>query len=425
VNTNVEKGLAPALNPRSGLGSKAWYIGLFLLMAIGGIAIFSRIQGGLAVSNLTSATPWGAWVAFYIFFVGLSAGSFLLSTMVFVFKMEQYEKVGRDALLVAILSMVLAMGFILLDLGKMGRFLNTLIYWNYTSVLAWEVRFYVLYIALLVAELYYSMRQDLIRVAKGTGWQAAVARFASLGSVDLSEESRKRDHRMLKILGAIGIPLAIFGVHGGTGSIFAVAKARVFWNSGLFPVIFVVSALVSGTALLMAIYAIRSKVMGRQADKEMLKSMAGLLSLFLLVDVGLEFYEFFVGAYGLEHQELATIGTIFSGPFSWSFWGVQMFLGVVIPLYIIFNKKYKESVNALTWAAVLVVIGILGVRFNIVVPALIVPVMEGLPWGYYYPTLVEWASSAGVIAFGLFLYTMAVKALPMDSLTEELGRSEG
>lgn len=412
--------------------TKAWYGGLLLLMALGGLAISERIQAGLAGTNLTSATPWGAWVAFYIFFVGLSAGSFLLSTMIFVFKMEQYEEIGRDALLVAILSMVLAMCFILLDLGRMERFWHALRYWNYTSVLAWEVRFYVVYICLLTAELYFSMRQDLIRVSQGTDWRASLARLLTFGSADLSGESCQRDHKLLKILGSIGIPIAIFGVHGGTGTLFAVAKARPFWNSGLFPVIFVVSALVSGTALLMAFYLIRTKVKGRQVDKEMVKALAGLLTLFLLLDVGLEFYEFFVGAYGLQHAELATIETIFKSPFSWSFWWVQMFLGVVVPLFITFNRKLKESVGAITLAAVLVVIGILGVRFNIVVPALIIPVLQGLPWGYYYPTLLEWVSSLGIVAFGLFLYTIAVKALPIDSVKdlsndslEEFRRSEG
>lgn len=158
--------------------------------------------------------------------------------------------------------------------------------------------------------------------------------------------------------------------------------------------------------------------MGREVDKEMVKSLAGLLTLFLFIDLGLEFYEFFVGAYGLKHTELATIETIFRSPFSWSFWWVQLFLGVVVPLFIFFHPRLKESVNAIALAAILVVIGILGVRFNIVVPALIVPVLPGLPWGYYYPTLVEWLSSLGIVAFGLFLYTVAIKALPIDTVEE-------
>lgn len=402
--------------------SKAWYGILFLLMAAGGYAVAQKIQDGLAVTNLTSTTPWGTWVAFYIFFVGLSAGSFLLSTMIFVFKMEQYEKIGRDALLVAILSMGLAGLFITLDLGRMGRAWKIVRYWNFTSVLAWEVRFYIIYVGILLAELYFSMRQDLIRMSEGNGIRASLARVFTLGSRDLSQESRRIDHKMLKILGAIGIPVAIFGVHGGTGTIFAVAKARVFWNTGLFPVIFVVSALVSGTALLIAMYVIRTKAAGRQVDEGMVKSLAKLLAFFLLIDVGLEFYEFFVGAYGLQHAELATIEAIMAGPFAWLFWGVQMLIGVVVPLFIFFNARLKESVKAITIGAILVVVGILAVRFNIVLPALTVPVFPGLPTGYYVPTLTEWLSSFGIIAFGLFIYTLAVKLLPVDSSEEITGR---
>jgi molybdopterin-containing oxidoreductase family membrane subunit len=158
--------------------------------------------------------------------------------------------------------------------------------------------------------------------------------------------------------------------------------------------------------------------MEREVDKEMVKSLAGLLAFFLLIEAGMEFFEFFVGAYGLQDTELATIETIFQGPFSWLFWGIQIFLGVVVPLFIFFNPRLKESVNAITLAAVLVVIGILGVRFNIVVPPLIVPVLQGLPWGHYYPSPVEWLSSLGIVAFGLFLYTVAIKALPIDTVEE-------
>ncbi|WP_282433804.1 NrfD/PsrC family molybdoenzyme membrane anchor subunit, partial [Desulfosporosinus sp. I2] len=67
--------------------------------------------------------------------------------------------------------------------------------------------------------------------------------------------------------------------------LFAGVKARPFWNSGLLPVILVVSALVASTALLLVFYVIRTKVMGREVDKEMVKSLAGLLTLFLLIEV--------------------------------------------------------------------------------------------------------------------------------------------
>lgn len=396
-----------------------WIAALVLIMAAGAVAIGIRVQSGLVVTNLTSITPWGAWVAFYIYFVGLSAGAFLLSTLIYVFGMERFEKIGRAALLTAIVSMVVALIFVLLDLGRMDRFLNALIYWNLTSVLAWEVHFYVVYIALLMAELYLSMRQDLILAAWGSGWKARVCRALTLGSRDLSPASRQRDLRWLKMLGTIGIPLAIFGVHGGTGAIFAVAKARPYWNTGLFPIIFVVSALVSGTALLTLFYVIREKVLGRPVDRGLVTSLARLMAAFLLVDLGLQFYEFLVALYGLEHAEMATLSAMATSRFSWSFWFVQLLLGAALPLFLVFGRRTRESVAALTGAAALVVVGILAVRFNIVVPPLVVPVMEGLPGGDYYPTLVEWVSSAGIIAFGLLLYILGVSALPVDAQDHE------
>ena len=64
-------------------------------------------------------------------------------------------------------------------------------------------------------------------------------------------------------------------------------------------------------------------------------------------------------------------------------------------------------------AAALVVLGIVAVRFNIVVPALIPPVMEGLPSGQYLPSLVEWVLSLGLIAGGAAAYSVISELLPI------------
>lgn len=412
--------LKPAPRP----GFSPWNAILVILLAAGAVTIALRFGRGLAVTNLTSITPWGAWVAFYIYFVGLSAGAFLLSTLTYVFGMERFEKVGRTALATAILSMVVALTFVLIDLGHAERFWAALLYWNPTSVLAWEVHSYVLYIALLTVELYYSMRPDLIRRATGSGWEARLCRRLTFGSRDLSEASVRRDRRMLRILGAIGIPLAIFGVHGGTGAIFAVVEARPFWNSGLFPVIFVVSALVSGTALLTVTYVLGNRARGQEPDRELVISLSRLWGAFLLVDLGLQFWEFLVGAYRLEHLESAVLESLFVGKFAWSFWLIQIGLGAVAPLIILYHPRTRDSISRLATAAGLVLVGILAVRFNIVIPALVVPVMEGLPVGRYYPSLIEWVSSAGIVAMGILLYQLAARALPLE-LAEEAETAVG
>ncbi|MEQ6390122.1 NrfD/PsrC family molybdoenzyme membrane anchor subunit [Bacillaceae bacterium S4-13-58] len=403
---------------------KIWIGALSIVFLIGLYFIVERMITGLAATNLSSITPWGAWIAFYIFFVGLSAGSFLLSTLIYVFGMEEFERVGRAALFTAIVCMIVALTFVLMDLGRPERFLNAIIHWNVTSMLAWEVHFYLVYIALLSVELYIAMREDLVKLAKGSStWKGKFARLITFKNSTINEFTKKRDHLWMKILGTVGIPIAIFGVHGGTGTIFATVKARPAWNTGLFPIIFVVSAMVSGTALLLAMYVIKKKATKQPIDNVMVQSLAKLMVAFLFVDLGLQFYEYLVSWYGLEHEHLLTLETQMTSEFAWSFWGVQMFLGAVVPIFLVFWKKTKQSTTALLTAAVLVVIGIIGVRFNIVLPPLIIPVFEELPFGYYYPTFSEWMISLGVAAMGLLIYSIGDRLLPLEELEKTGGNS--
>lgn len=400
-----------------------WLLFLAAWIGIGGAAIIYRVSNGLLVTNLSQFVPWGGWVALYIFFVGLSAGAFLLSSLIYVFGMKQYQKVGRQALFAAFLSMIIALIFIWLDLGRMERFWHGMAFWNILSVLSWEVRFYLLYIVLLVAELYFSMRRDLILLAQeSSGWRRTLYSWLTLGSSDTSQQSVERDWRWLKILGIIGIPLAIMGVHGGTGTLFAVVAARPYWNSPLFPIVFVVSALVSGTALLTASYVAQRTARGLEVDVPLVKNLAKLMMFFLAIDLLLEFYEFLVGGYPLRPDKTATLMVLFTGTYAWLFWGIQIGLGALVPIYLVSNKKTNRSIWGLTTAAVLVIIGIIAVRFNLVVPAQIIHQLEGMPPAYYHPNLIEWLSSLGVVALGLLLYTLGIRVLPLDE-DEHIGQA--
>lgn len=184
------------------------YAVLALLAAAGLAAIGYRLVEGMSVTRLTSPVAWGMWVAYYIYFIGLSAGSFLLSTMVYVFRMHALEKVGRLALLAAIFALGGGLVFVWIDLGHPERFLNVFLHWNHTSVLAWESVLYLFYIAILSVELWLLMRDDLSRQAAEPGLKGAVARCARLGyQTPESEEERRRVQqraaRRVPLLGAL------------------------------------------------------------------------------------------------------------------------------------------------------------------------------------------------------------------------------
>lgn len=368
----------------------AWYSALGLLTLVGVVSGVIWIVEGNKVTNLTSIVPWGAWVAFYLFFLGLSAGSFLVSTLIYVFGMEQFESIGRSALLSAIVSMGVGLAFIGVDLGRVERTPFVMMYFHWTSPLSWEVRFYVIYIAVLIVELIIAIRvhKRLVR-------------------------SRERAARWLRILGTIGIPLAIFGVHGGTGTIFAVLKARGLWSGGLFPVIFVVSAMVSGTALLLVIYFLERRIRRLRPDPGVVNGLASVLTAVLLIDLGLMFYEFVVPLLAFQHHETTVISVITTGPMWWSFWIVQLGLGMIVPAVILLAPRLRARHGALVTAGCLVLMGVVGVRFNIVIPPFIPAIMDGLPDGTYAPNALEWALSIGFIAAGVLVYSVVSELLPI------------
>ena len=88
--------------------------------------------------------------------------------------------------------------------------------------------------------------------------------------------ARQQDEKVVKVLGAIGIPLAIL-FHGGVGALFGVISARPAWNSGLFPLLFLVSALVSGGGLLTAIYAFLAPNRGSEAHRSLVVDLGKLI----------------------------------------------------------------------------------------------------------------------------------------------------
>ncbi|OFY64517.1 MAG: hypothetical protein A3H98_08365 [Bacteroidetes bacterium RIFCSPLOWO2_02_FULL_36_8] len=383
------------------------YAILTIITLIGLYAIFVRFKEGLMVTNMTQNVPWGFWVAFYIYFIGLSAGSFLLSTLIYVFKMEQYEKAGKLALIQALLCMLMAVWLIFIDLGHPSRAYRVLTNWHSTSVLAWEAMFYGLYIVVIIAELYYVMRADFHFMKTGSPL-----------STDLVAEGKK----WLMILGIIGIPVAI-GVHGGTGALFAVAKARPGWFSGLFPIIFLVSALASGGGLLAFITSLTSKL--PQPEKlKLVKSLMSLTVGVIAFDMLLFTSEIFITFYGgISHEVKSWTLTIF-GP-NWPvFWFVQVGLGMLAPILIVANKNTSSSIKWLGFAGLCVVVGIIGTRLNIVIPPQITPTFDTLPeanhhfrFSYgYFPSINEWLVAIGSISLIIWAFIYSLKKFPVNTL---------
>src|SRR5712691_12007505 len=91
-----------------GLKRLFWVAGV-TLFGVGLVGWYDRLTQGLLNVNFSSVVPWGLWVAAYIYFIGLSAGSFLISSLVYVFNVKRFERVGRLAVFTALVTLFLAL----------------------------------------------------------------------------------------------------------------------------------------------------------------------------------------------------------------------------------------------------------------------------------------------------------------------------
>ncbi|MDF1613267.1 MAG: NrfD/PsrC family molybdoenzyme membrane anchor subunit [Stygiobacter sp.] len=406
-----------------------WGIGgLLLLVGFYGWAI--RFFNGHIKANYGSIVTWGLWVAAYIYFIGLSAGSFLVSSMVYVFNFKKFERIGKLAVFTALVTLLMALLSIWVDLGHMGRAWHVMVFPNFKSPMAWMIYLYSIYMLLLFVEIYFLLRYDFVTGSNNETLKGKLYKLFSLGSTDKSEESKLRDKKIVKRLATAGVPIAIL-FHGGVGALFGVVAARPHWHSGLFPILFLLSALVSGGALLTLISSIFQE--GWSKNKEIVIELGKMVLALLLLDILFQVSEFLVAYRGGIPGHTAGFDLVISGPYAWVFWGWQGFIGTIVPIVILVLPT-RKSPRWVALAGFLIAAGIFGLRLNIVIPGLAVEEIHGLTSAiyshrvdpHYFPSISEWLLTFGIVGFGMLLFGLGEHFLPThnESETESLSESK-
>lgn len=392
-------------------------------LAFGAVGLFQRLTSGHEAAGYTSYIPWGLWVAAYVYFIGLSAGAFLLSAMVYVFGMQRLERVGKLALFTAIVALLGALLTIWLDIGHMERFWEVYTRGNPRSMMAWMVWLYTAYFLLLLGEFWFAVRADLAEWSHRPGFQGRLAALLSLGRTDTSAEAVTADRRTLRLLGAAGVPLAV-AFHGGVGALFGVLGARPFWNAPIFPLMFLVSALASGGALLTFVVAFFWPRRGTAEHRDLVSFLGRLTVGMLAVYLLMEWAEYSITWYADIPSESRPMYEVLGGPYPWVFWVFQVALGAVVPILLFVARP--RSVTWVGIAAFLVAATFLATRLNIVIPGLVEPQLEGLDTAYidarlkysYFPTLMEWQVLIFIGAFVTALFYLGYKNLPLITQRE-------
>jgi Ni/Fe-hydrogenase subunit HybB-like protein len=357
-------------------------------------------------------------IVVYPYLTGLVAGAFTVSSLYQVFGMQRFKPVAHFALLTSLCLMLFVPMPLLLHLGHPERALNAVITPHTTSAFAvfgYAAGFYVI---LLILENWFVFRPHIVQQAQQRngplGW---FYRVLSLGSYDVSENAMRYDRKWIFALAVIGIPAA-HGLHGYVGFVFGSLKSREWWSSDLMPVIFLFSAVISGTALLIVLYVVSCKLRKIPIDLACLKGLAYALWGFFLFTLVLEAVEFASLAYrGREGTE--TILQYVTGPLLVPFFILQFGIGSVIPLLLLTIMIWRGTtgralVAGVMACAVLVLMAVLMMRWNVVIGGQEIS-KTGKGLLSYHPLIFHregLVTAAAVIAAPFFLLLAMVRLFP-------------
>jgi Ni/Fe-hydrogenase subunit HybB-like protein len=141
------------------------------------------------------------------------------------------------------------------------------------------------------------------------------------------------DRKWILALAIIGIPGA-HGLHGYVGFVFGSLKSREWWSSDLMPAIFLFSAIISGTALVIVLYVLSCKLRRVPVDLACLKVMAYALWGFMMFTLLLEGVEFASLVYRAR-EGIEVVMEYVKGPLVVPFFICQFGIGSVLPLALI------------------------------------------------------------------------------------------
>jgi Ni/Fe-hydrogenase subunit HybB-like protein len=201
---------------------------------------------------------WTIQIVMYPYLTGLVAGAFVLSSLYHVFGQNDLKDMAKFALVFSFALLVVAPMPLLFHLQQPQRNFEVMLTPHFTSAIAAFGMVYSFYMAIVVSEIWFVYRKYFVEqtaALKGkTGMGNTLLRnlyhVLTLGAYDISESALHKDEKAIKFLAGLGIPVACF-LHGYAGFIFGSVKANALWMTPLMPVIFIMSAIVSGIALCM------------------------------------------------------------------------------------------------------------------------------------------------------------------------------
>lgn len=381
-------------------------IGVSAVLVVAGLALWAmQLTGGMVQTGMRNLDSWGLYITSFMFFVGLSAGGLIISSVPKAFGIAGFGGISKVAVMSSVACTVAAIGMVVVDLGQPARLWELFAYSNLGSPLMWDILVLGTYLVLSCLYLWAQVRAEAGRMS----------------------------HTALRVISVVALVCAVL-VHSVTAWIFGLQQGREMWHTALLAPWFVSSALVCGTALVMVVAVALRRAGYLELDRAHLVKLAKLLGAFVMVDLyffGCDLLtEAFPGGSGAE-----VVAMLVSGPLAPWFW-IEI-AGCAACAVICFVPALRTNA-LLVVGSLLAILGIFCKRVQLLVGGFqlanldyagpLTPMQHtawdsGLSGIYgsmvYWPTPLELGVTLGVVALGVLVFLLGLKFLPLRPEGEE------
>ncbi len=278
--------------------------------------------------------------------------------------------------------------------------------------------------AVLLLELWFDYRQDLVEWGKVTpGFKGVLYRLFTVGVSDVSEPALKLDAKIGHILSVVGIPSA-FLLHGYVGFIFGSVKANPWWGNVLMPIIFIMSAMVSGIALCVFNYMVLSWIRRKSIDMRCIDVMGMFLFYALVLDAAIEALDWIHRIYSAEEgfqvmQYMAREKLFYTLSLGQALFGTLVPLVLLGSLQVIRKRVCEVNRRRMYFtSAALILLGVLAMRWNVVIGGqLFSKSLRGImSYKMEFAGLEGWFMGAVLLALPFITLTIMVKLFLSEKL---------
>jgi len=372
---------SPYLKRTSRLYRLSLIFGIIALV-IGFYGVFQVLVFG-NLGNLSTEVPWGLWVGLYEYFVLLEVGavlSFIL--MRYGAGLKELDKIGPIIMLTAMAALIGALVSIGHDLGQPFRIWRTFLTPDFGSLLTWMIWLHVFYLFVLGIRLaaYKYGREDIVKKMSYISVPAGAALVAILGSF------------------------------------LSVAAARPLWNDLLLPVIYLISAFVVGTGVVLFQHIIFSPRYNSEAYHNLAHRLGRWFIAWILFGIFTALAISLVTGYADVPATSTILREMLMGEYAWTIWVFHVGLGILLPIGLLFWQETITNLRArkyaLGCASGLLILNFLMVPMNVVIPAVAFRydhIRETLVRFEYFPHLVEWLVMIFVIGLMLVIFAIGIK----------------